>query len=477
LNLARPKRLDAPAEAPIEPRQTPRFARRPDLAAEYARSLLRACDHPLEIVDRERPMSAALEWARSGAMALTGPATGAPRFAAGALASAARGAGMVLRGLAPESALARLDAPALLAERAAILDLHRQGELSAGGSARLLETRTGHLAINLPRHEDWQLVPAWLEQNESRPAKTGDWRGLARLLARRDAKELVERGRLMGLAVAPARKTIPQHRPLFTIRHASEKSPGARPRPTRLLDLSNLWAGPLATSLLAMAGIQVLKIESPTRPDGARRGSGPFFQLLNANKQGCALDLHRPEDRAIFERLLEAADIVVESARPRALDQLGFDAASWVTGRRGRLWASITGYGRSREWIAFGDDAAVAAGLAWSPDLDGSKPMFCADAIADPLAGLTLAAVLLTHERCGRGGLLDLSLSDCAAFAASVPDQGLTLPIESGADGWHVIEAGQASAIAQPRARVLTGWAPSLVAPDERLLAKWTTPC
>lgn len=460
--------------------RSPSPLRQPDVAAEYARSLLRACEHPQEIADREQPESPPVEWARSGAMELTGAPDGAPQFAPGALASAARGAGMLLRALAPQSALAGLDAPALLAERAAIAALHRRGPMSAGGSARLIATRTNPLVINLPRDEDWQLLPAWLTANDTRFSATHDWQTLEHLVSRRTAEELVERGRLMGLAVAPARKTIPRDRPLFTIQHTSEMAPPPHPRPIRLLDLSSLWAGPLATSLLAMTGIEVLKIESPARPDGARRGPEAFFHLLNGNKQGCALDLHQPRDRAVFERLLESADIVVESARPRALGQLGFDATGWVTNRRGRLWASITGYGRSREWIAFGDDAAVAAGLAWPPDAENTKPVFCGDAIADPLAGLTLAALLLAHSQRGRGGLLDLSLTDCAAHAASLPNDGLQLPVETGAHGWYVIENGQETPIEKPRARYIEdieGESPPLTAPNETALADWTAPC
>jgi hypothetical protein len=170
-------------------------------------------------------------------MELTGDPDGAPQFSPGPLASAARGAGMLLRALAPDSALAGLDAPALLAERAAIAGLHRQGPVSAGGSARLIATRTNPLVINLPRDEDWQLLPAWLTANDARFATTHDWPTLERLVSRQTAKELVERGRLMGLAVAPARKTIPQDRPLFTIQHTSEMAAPPRPRPIRLLDL------------------------------------------------------------------------------------------------------------------------------------------------------------------------------------------------------------------------------------------------
>lgn len=474
---------------------------RPDLAADHARALLRDCGCPSLINDRARPVSAALEWARSGAMELTGFADQPPRFAAGALASAARGVGMMLQSLAPRSALSRLDAPALLAERAAIAGLHRRGDVSAGESARLFETRTGYIAVHLPRVEDWRLVPAWLEVDDFDFATARDWKLLGQLVAGRNRNAVVERGRLMGLAIAAARKSPPPDRPLFTLHRPSERPPNSTRRPLRLLDLTNLWAGPLATSLLAMTGIQVLKIESPTRPDGARRGPAAFFDLLNGNKQSCALDLHQPRDRSVFERLLEGADIVVESARARGLAQLGFDAESWLDERRGRLWGSITGYGRSEEWIAFGDDAAIAAGLAWSPDAEDEKPCFCGDAIADPLAGLTMAGLLLALTKSGRGGLLDLSLMDCAAHAASLSRQDLTLPLVSGPHGWQVIEAGSASPVAKPRARSAGTWAshptspptatskgertrgsapavsPVPAPPNEAWLAEWTAPC
>ena len=84
---------------------------------------------------------------------------------------------------------------------------------------------------------------------------------------------------------------------------------------------------------------------------------------MNAGKQGVALDLTDPTDRTTFEALLDVADIVVESARPRALRQLGFDAAS--ARPRDASVLSITGYGREDNGYAFGDDAAIAAGLGF----------------------------------------------------------------------------------------------------------------
>ncbi len=460
-----------------------------DAGLEHARALLAACH-----VSPDRlpaPPSgarhAALEWAASGAMALTGPADGAPRFAAGPLASAARGAALALHALSGAGTRPALDGAALLGERAAIFGLSRQGGRSAGGSARLMPTRDGHLALNLPREDDWRLVPAWLEDEEVvklGPApkapvaqREDDWHSIARRVATRPVAQLVERGRLMGLALAPAPRgpsadatTAPA---FFALQQPSQAAPHPRRRPIRLLDLSTLWAGPLATSLLADLGIDVLKIESPNRPDGARRGPTRFFDLMNGNKRGAALDLRDSHDRARFERLLDAADVVVESARPRALSQLGYDAPSWLSERPGRLWASITGYGRSQEGIAFGDDAAVTAGLAWSPRPEETDPCFCGDAIADPLTGLHVAVFVLAHLQTGRGGLLDVSLSGIARRAARATHSGVTLPIECENERFFVLDGAHRQPVAPPRSRPVLRAAPRLEAPSSRRLADW----
>jgi hypothetical protein len=449
----------------------------PDPAAEHARALLRPFAPTIRIPDRERPPSPAIEWARSGAMALTGRSDGPPRFAAGALASAATGAGMALRALAPCSPLACLDAAALLGERAAIAGLARHGSTSAGGSARLLATREGSLALNLPRDDDWSLVPAWLESEDAAFAVARDWKRLADLVAARRADDLEARGRLMGLAVSRAGASVPRDRPLYRTTNASEARPRAGGERIRVLDLSSLWAGPLATSLLAAAGLDVLKVECPHRPDGARRGPARFFDLLNAGKRGVALDLHAPSDRTTFEGLLEDADVVVDSARPRALAQLGYDAEAWVSDRAGRVWVALTGHGRDHEWIAFGDDAAAAAGLCFSPEPRHADAVFCADAIADPLAGLHGAALVLAHLWSGRGGLVDLALADVAAAAARVAEDDLWCPLASEGGAWSVIGPDGRIGIAAPRARPGGGAAPMLAPPDAALLSEWRAAC
>ncbi len=463
-----------------------------DPPGDYARELIRDCGLSTQSVEVRSGIPPALEWARSGAMALTGESERPPRFASGPLATAAAGAGRALAALAPSTQLNQLDAAALLGERAAIAGLERIGRESPGGSARLLETLDGTIAINLPRSDDWSLLPAWL-RSEIAPQSSDEqnaWDGLARLVAGQSLSDLVDQGRLLGLAVTAAPRVPVRNRNWFQLSHASETYPHNTEKPIRLLDLASLWAGPLATSLLSMAGIEVLKIESPERPDGARDGPRRFFDLMNANKRGCALDLHAARDRRLFEQLLESADIVFESARPRALEQLGYDAGSWVSARAGRIWVSITGYGRqapNRDWIAYGDDAAIAAGLAWSTRAtsnpktgtanDSSSPCFCADAIADPIAGLHAAVATLAHLQNGRGGVLDLSLVDIAGWAATFSAGELDAPIERAADGDYVTVGHHREKIERPRARNVLGTAPRLAMPKANLIADWTGSC
>lgn len=475
------------------------------LAARHAAALLEACG--LESVqDGPAPAgSPALDWARSGAMMLCGQRDRPPRFAAGPLATAARGVGLALDGLVnglspdlradlpPGKDFDWLDAPALLGERAALFGFERAGRSAPGGRTRLLSTRDATLALNLPRDEDVALMPAWLEAPELSSTRL-DWDAIEERLGQLETREIVARGRLMGLAVAEAPRHIDASRPFF--RRSAEGPPVAReaqtPGPVRVLDLSTLWAGPLAGSLLARAGCDVLKVESPTRPDGARRGEKRFFDLMNGGKRGCALDLHEEADRRTFEGLLARADVVIESARPRGLEQLGFDAADWVAERPGRIWASITGYGRTapeRDWIAFGDDAAVAAGLAWSPpsvelratgEPEEQTPCFCADAIADPLTGLHVAAIVLAHRRRGLGGLLDFALVDIAARSAALALEERTLAVarDDSASSWCVIDGDRRIPIAVPRARPVGREAPPLAPPPSAGLAGWRDgPC
>jgi hypothetical protein len=339
-------------------------------------------------------------------MALTGHAEGPPLPAPGPLAASAVEALRALRALAPDAPLPT-DAAALLGEHAACFGYTRRGRTSPGGSCRLLRCADGWIAVNLARAEDVAAVPAWLEGHE---------------IERCSSATLLERARLLSLPVAvagPPPKTAP---PWVRVEELGEAS--AEPnRAPLVVDLSSLWAGPLCTSLLADVGARVLKLESTRRPDGAR-GNERFFDLMNGGKQSVALDFGDDAGRRTLRALVERADIVVEATRPRALAQLGIEAETWVCQRPGRTWLSITGYGRhdpAPGRVAFGDDAAVAAGLAWATGASEGAPLFCGDAIADPLTGLHAAVATFSSWKAGGGRLLDISLRDVAAHALLFP--------------------------------------------------------
>ena len=192
-------------------------------------------------------------------------------------------------------------------------------------------------------------------------------------------------------------------------------------------DLSSMWAGPLCARLLGLAGATVIKVESTGRPDGARSGDRDFFDWLHGGHRSLAVDFGTREGRTALAALLESADVVIEASRPRALAALRL-APDMIRHRRGQVWLSITGWGRAAsERVAFGDDAAVAGGLVgWTGGGSSAEPVFCADAIADPLAGACGALAVALSRAAGGGELLDLSMREVAAAfaAATAADHG-----------------------------------------------------
>ncbi len=381
-----------------------------DTPAHYARCLL----SELGLKDLDLPLNdlrpADQLWAESGAMWLSGHPAEAPRACPVPLASCAQGAWLAFASLSSRYIDPLFPAHRLLGERAAIVGLGRQGATSAGGACYLLQAEDGFLALNLAREDDRELLPAWLQQPLENDAC------FKSAVTQQQVAPLVRRARMMGLAAAPM--VTPRINPHWFrgTRFAPPLSPQQRlPESPLVLDLTSLWAGPLCGSLLARAGARVIKVESTRRPDGARQGPEEFFNLLNAGKESVALDLSVEAGRAQLRSLIQRADIVLEAARPRGLEQMGIVAQDFLAAKPGMVWLSITGYGRRapmRDWIAYGDDAGVAAGLSWLMGGQYNDPVFCSDAIADPLTGLHAALLALSSWLQGGGVLLDISLYD-----------------------------------------------------------------
>ena len=374
-------------------------------------------------------------------MALTGPADGAPVAAPAGLATTARAAAA---DLAVQTARwgrrVDVDGPALLAERAAITGMTRNGSVSVGGSARFVRAADGWIALNLPRPEDVAALPALI----SRSVAPDDWPAIEAGVRSRAVGALVEQATLLGLAVGVPTADPPPTAPGRELARGPVRRRAVTPL---VVDLSSLWAGPLAASLLGLGGARVIKVEGRERPDGARRGATAFYDLLNSGKECLAVDFGNRADVDLLRRLIAAADLVIEASRPRVMDGLGIHLEEVVGG--GTSWLSITAYGRTgpaADRIGFGDDAAVSGGLL----VGGEPPMFVADAVADPLTGLVAAvhgADLLAGDR---AAAVEVPLARVAAWAAGPPCRGAVTRV---GDGWQVAVAGEQVDVAPPRHR------------------------
>lgn len=390
-----------------------------DLAARHAARLLALSGHSAEHI---RTSDALADWADSGAMHLTGRADGRPLVHTGP-AAALRGALSALGSLSPGCPLPGVE---LLGERAALAGFSRQGSTSCGGATRLLPSADRPVALTLARGEDLDLVPALVEEDVSDP-----WAAVARWLSRTTAADALERATLLGLPFAVVGERAPG--PAWTVSLERPGRPAPRPR---VVDLSALWAGPLCASLLRLLGCEVVKVEDPRRPDGARRGPAAFFDLLHAGVQSVVADL-RSERVA---ELVRSADVVIEASRPRALRSAGL-VAEEIVASRDVTWVSITGHGRAQEErVAFGDDAAAAGGLV----VDGC---FVADAVADPLTGVHAAVAAWAGVLSGGARLIDISLAGVAAAASELTTA--SAPAEQRDGDWWV----EGHRVRLPRAR------------------------
>lgn len=382
------------------------------------------------------------DWAESGVVALTGHTAGQPLVPPGRAATVARemsswiGEVTALGGRRVD-----VDGARLLSERAAFTGYGRRGTVSLGGSCRLLRTADGWAALSCARPDDPTLLGALISGvvDEDDP-----WPAVAEWLLGHSGAELAERAQLLGVAAAPVnRPSTPPPAPT-----------PADPRPVDgllVVDFSALWAGPLCAHLLGLAGARVVKVETPHRPDGARRGNEAFYALLHGGHESVVLDPTTPGGRRALAELVGAADIVIEASRPRALAGFGLDAHAVVA--RGATWVSITAAGSSSDRVGFGDDIAAGAGLHAHDS--GGTPLFVGDALADPLTGLVAAAVAMSAPADGSGTLWDLSMTDL--IASTLTDTPVPVRVRDDRGTWTVESLTGVVPVAEPRPRTPGG--------------------
>ena len=198
----------------------------------------------------------------------------------------------------------------------------------------------------------------------------------------------------------------------------------------RVVDLTQVMAGPFCTMLLGDLGADVIKVEPPdgdlSRSMGGRRlrmkgrDHAPFL-ALNRNKRSIVLDLKQPAEREHLLALLTDADVLVESFRPGVAQRLGLGFPV-ITERNERLvYASISGFGQSGPWADRPGFDLIAQGMSGVMSVTGSaggEPVKCGIPISDLAAGLYAAnaiqAALLARERTGRGQRVETSLFEAA---------------------------------------------------------------
>ena len=203
----------------------------------------------------------------------------------------------------------------------------------------------------------------------------------------------------------------------------------SRPLPlagVRVLDLTRLLPGPVATLHLADLGAEVIKIEDPEAGDYARTlGTGQgedsaYFRMINRNKRGLCLDLKHPDGAAIFLRLARTADVVVESFRPGVVDKLGIGYAAVAAANPAIAYCSISGYGQDgpyRDRAGHDINYLGYAGVLEQIGTPGGAPAIPNFQIADLLGGALTAAMgilaaVIDARQSGRGRYVDVSMTD-----------------------------------------------------------------
>jgi crotonobetainyl-CoA:carnitine CoA-transferase CaiB-like acyl-CoA transferase len=195
----------------------------------------------------------------------------------------------------------------------------------------------------------------------------------------------------------------------------------------RVLDLTQIMAGPFCTMLLGDLGAEVIKIENPRGGDDSRRMAPPFYNgeaaafiAMNRNKYGIALDIRTPKGKEVLWRLIESADVLVENFRPGTMTRLGFTFEEVHARYPALVYCSISGFGQTGPYRERGGFDLVAQAMSGVLAVTGSagEPAKVGVPISDLNAGLyashAILAALLSRVRSGEGQYIDTSLFEAA---------------------------------------------------------------
>ncbi|MVW80132.1 CaiB/BaiF CoA transferase family protein [Bordetella sp. 02P26C-1] len=194
----------------------------------------------------------------------------------------------------------------------------------------------------------------------------------------------------------------------------------------KVLELCEVFQGPLAGQILGDFGADVLKIERPGRGDSLRHSDtvanahgkmGSYFGAVNRNKRSICLDLKSPDDQEHFRRLLQEADVLMHNYRPGVLERMGFSYAEVQKINPRIIYAGASGFGESGPLSGMaGQDFLIQSisGIAWKTTAAANAPTFINVPIADYTSGLLLAQgillAILERQRSGLGQQVNVSL-------------------------------------------------------------------
>lgn len=195
---------------------------------------------------------------------------------------------------------------------------------------------------------------------------------------------------------------------------------------TRVLELCEVFQGPLAGQILADYGADVIKIERPGRGDSLRHSDavanaagkmGSYFAAVNRNKRSISMDLKSDGDRALFLNLVREADVLLHNYRPGVMEKLGLGYEALETINPRLVYAAASGFGETGPLAGMaGQDFLIQSlsGIAWKSSGGAEVPAFLNVPIADYTSGVLLAQgvllALLERTRSGRGQRVAVSL-------------------------------------------------------------------
>jgi len=218
----------------------------------------------------------------------------------------------------------------------------------------------------------------------------------------------------------------------------------------RVLDLTNVLAGPFCCHQLAHLGAEVIKVEAVGRGDLARqlgadpelnaKGMGVSFLAQNAGKKSVTVNLKHEQGKALFLKLVKTADVVVENFRPGVMDRLGVGHAVLKQIKPELVYCAISGFGQDGPWVhrpAYDQIIQGASGVMSITGDDQSAPLRVGYPVADTVGGMTAAfAVAGALNGKPRGSFIDVSmLESVLATMGWVVSNHLIAGVEPSANG------------------------------------------